>query len=93
MLFLQYVLAASEAIKKTAHWEVDVQIDFFHSKSGASRMTSGLFKGRTLVYSDLHHVVLRILPKYASEAGESAILVSSHIDTVFSAYASTSLFV
>uniref|UniRef100_A0A5B7BT72 Vacuolar membrane protease n=1 Tax=Davidia involucrata TaxID=16924 RepID=A0A5B7BT72_DAVIN len=84
-LALQYVLAASENIKKMAHWEVDVQVDFFHAQSGANRLVSGLFKGKTLVYSDLKHIILRILPKYASEAGENAILVSSHIDTVFSA--------
>ncbi|KAK3011593.1 hypothetical protein RJ639_011428, partial [Escallonia herrerae] len=82
---LQYVLAASEKIKKMAHWEVDVEVDFFHANSGANRLVSGLFKGKTLVYSDLNHIVLRILPKYASEAGDNAILVSSHIDTVFTA--------
>ncbi|XVE75361.1 hypothetical protein DITRI_Ditri12bG0088300 [Diplodiscus trichospermus] len=81
---LQYFLAASEKIKRTAHWEVDVEVDFFHVKSGASRLVSGMFVGRTLVYSDLHHIILRILPKYLPEAGENAILVSSHIDTVFS---------
>ncbi|KAA8539313.1 hypothetical protein F0562_026005 [Nyssa sinensis] len=84
-LALQYVLAASENIKKTAHWEVDVQVDFFHAQSGANCMVGGLFKGRTIVYSDLKHIILRILPKYASEVEENAILVSSHIDTVFSA--------
>ncbi|XP_058094474.1 uncharacterized protein LOC131240342 isoform X2 [Magnolia sinica] len=83
-LAVEYVLTASENIKKTAHWEVDVQLDFFHAKSGANRLFSGLFKGKTLVYSDLKHVVLRILPKYLPEAEENAILVSSHIDTVFS---------
>lgn len=82
---VQYVLTASEAIKKTAHWEVDVEIDFFHIKSGTNHLVSGLFNGKTLVYSDLHHVILRIMPKFAPEAGENAILVSSHIDTVFSA--------
>ncbi|EEF29630.1 ATP binding protein, putative [Ricinus communis] len=83
-LALQYVLEAAENIKKTAHWEVDVQVDLFHTKSGSNRLASGLFKGKTLVYSDLNHILLRILPKYASEAGENAILISSHIDTVFS---------
>ncbi|KAF8402754.1 hypothetical protein HHK36_010844 [Tetracentron sinense] len=83
-LALQYVLAASEKIKKIAHWEVDVQVDVFHAESGANRLVSGLFTGKTLVYSDLKHIVLRILPKYISEEGENAILVSSHIDTVFS---------
>ncbi|KAJ0101708.1 hypothetical protein Patl1_06096 [Pistacia atlantica] len=80
---LQYVLAEAENIKKTAHWEVDVEVDFFNAKSGANRLVSGVFKGRTLIYSDLNHVVVRITPKYASEAAENAILVSSHIDTVF----------
>ncbi|XP_060176435.1 uncharacterized protein LOC132606814 isoform X2 [Lycium barbarum] len=47
-------------------------------------MVGGLFKGKTLVYSDLNHIVLRISPKYAPEATENAVLVSSHIDTVFS---------
>lgn len=83
-LALQYVLAVSEKIKKMAHWEVDVQLDFFHAKTGANRLVSGLFTGKTLVYSDLNHIILRILPKHASEAEENAILVSSHIDTVFS---------
>ncbi|XP_022743916.1 uncharacterized protein LOC111294856 [Durio zibethinus] len=78
--------AASGKIKKTAHWEVDVEVDFFHVNSGASRLVSGMFVGRTLVYSDLNHIILRILPKYVPEAGESAILISSHIDTVFSTY-------
>lgn len=93
MFFLQYVLTASEAIKKTAHWEVDVEVDFFHVKSGTNHLVSGLFNGKTLVYSDLHHVVLRIMPKFAPESGENAILVSSHIDTVFSAYVSTYLII
>lgn len=83
---LQYVLTACETIKKTAHWEVDVEVDFFHVESGANRQVSGLFAGRSLVYSDLDHVVLRILPKYLSDAREETILVSSHIDTVFSTY-------
>ncbi|XP_031251917.1 endoplasmic reticulum metallopeptidase 1 [Pistacia vera] len=82
---VQYVLAEAENIKKTAHWEVDVEVDFFNAKSGANRLVSGVFKGRTLIYSDLKHVVVRFTPKYASEAAENAILVSSHIDTVFAA--------
>lgn len=78
--------AAAEIIKTTAHWEVDVEVDLFHAQSGANNMVGGLFKGKTLLYSDLNHIVLRIMPKYASEAGERAILVSSHIDTVFAGY-------
>lgn len=83
---LQYVLAACETIKKTAHWEVDVEVDLFHVESGTNHLSSGLFVGRSLVYSDLDHVVVRIMPKYTSEASEESILVSSHIDTVFSTY-------
>lgn len=83
---LQYVLTACENIKKTALWEVDVEVDLFHAKSGANHLRSGLFSGRTLVYSDLNHVVVRILPKYVSEARGQSILVSSHIDTVISTY-------
>jgi hypothetical protein len=79
-------LEACETIKKTAHWEVDVEVDLFHVESGSNRLVSGLFAGKSLVYSDLDHVVVRILPKYTSEAREESILVSSHIDTVFSTY-------
>ncbi|MCL7037503.1 hypothetical protein MKW94_024799 [Papaver nudicaule] len=83
-LALQYVLAETEKIKKSAHWEVEVQVDLFHVESGSNNdLKKGLFIGRTLVYSDLKHVVVRILPKYSSEAEENAILVSSHIDTVY----------
>ncbi|TKY51584.1 Endoplasmic reticulum metallopeptidase 1 [Spatholobus suberectus] len=81
---VQYVLTASQTIKKTAHWEVDVEVDFFHAESGANRLDSGLFVGKTPVYSDISHVVVRIAPKYVPEAREQSILVSSHIDTVFS---------
>jgi len=30
------VLQAIENIKETAHWEVDVELDLFHAKSGAN---------------------------------------------------------
>ncbi|AED92872.1 Zn-dependent exopeptidases superfamily protein [Arabidopsis thaliana] len=80
---LEYVLAEVEKVKETAHWEVDVNVDFFESKFGVNRLVGGLFKGKSLVYSDISHIVLRILPKYESDAGDNAILVSSHIDTVF----------
>lgn len=79
-------MAACQTIEKTAHWEVDVEVDFFHAESGANRLASGLFMGRTLAYSDLKHVVMRISPKYVDEARDQSILVSSHIDTVFSTY-------
>ncbi|KAK1261119.1 hypothetical protein QJS04_geneDACA002426 [Acorus gramineus] len=83
-LAVQYVLEAAEKIKKTAHWEVDVEVDLFRAEPGVNQLVGGLFKGKSLVYADLKHVVLRIVPKYLTEARENAILVSSHIDTVFS---------
>lgn len=79
---IQYVYAVAEKIKKTAHWEVDVQLELFHTDIGANRLSGGLFKGKTLLYSDLKHVLLRVTPKYLPEAEENLILVSSHIDTV-----------
>lgn len=88
-LFWQYVLAEVEKVKETAHFDVDVNVDFFESKSGVNRLVGGLFKGKSLVYSDISHIVVRVMPKYESEAGENAILVSSHIDTVFSTYVSS----
>ncbi|CAM0903764.1 unnamed protein product [Alopecurus aequalis] len=81
-LAVQYVYAEAEKIKKTAHWDVDVQLELFHTDIGANRIASGLFNGKTLLYSDLKHVILRIVPKYLPEAEENLILVSSHIDTV-----------
>ncbi|RLM65061.1 endoplasmic reticulum metallopeptidase 1 [Panicum miliaceum] len=78
----QYVYAVAEKIKTTAHWEVDVQLELFHTDIGANRLSKGLFKGKTLLYSDLKHVLLRVVPKYMPEAEENLILVSSHIDTV-----------
>ncbi|CAM8897743.1 unnamed protein product [Rhodiola kirilowii] len=80
---VEYVLSVAEDIKKSAHWEVDVQVDFFHSEPGANTLVSGLFVGKTLAYSDLSHIVLRIVPKHEPKAEDNAILISSHIDTVF----------
>jgi len=76
------VYAVAEKIKTTAQWEVDVQLELFHTDIGANRLSKGLFKGKTLLYSDLKHVLLRVVPKYMPEAEENLILVSSHIDTV-----------
>ncbi|KAL5216027.1 hypothetical protein ABZP36_007428 [Zizania latifolia] len=81
-LAVQYVYAVAEKIKKTAHWEVDVQLELFHTNIGANHLAGGLFNGKTLMYSDLKHVILRVVPKYLPEAEENLILVSSHIDTV-----------
>ena len=87
------MLKTAENIKKTAQGDVNVEVDLFHAKSGAHHPASD--KGKTLVYSDLNHVLLRILPKNASQRlqenqndeADYAILVSAHIDTVFSSYA------
>lgn len=81
---VKYVLSEAQRIEAMAHWDVEVEIDYFHSKPGANRLREGLFKGRTMTYGNLKHVVMRITPKYSSEAENNAILVSSHIDTVFS---------
>jgi len=81
---VKYVLSEAQRIEAMAHWDVEVEIDYFHSKPGANRLRGGLFKGRTMTYGNLKHVVMRITPKYSSEAENNAILVSSHIDTVFS---------
>ena len=78
------MLAEAEVIKKTAHWEVEVEVNSFVAKTGANQMKSGLFKGKTLMCSDLNHIVVRISPKYAADLVDNAVLVSSHIDTVFS---------
>eukprot|EP01018_Ginkgo_biloba_P031316 Gb_39788 [translate_table: standard] len=81
---VQYVLSEAQRIKAVAHWDVEVEVDYFHSKPGVNRLVGGLFKGKTLAYANLKHVVMRITPKYSSEAENNAILISSHIDTVFS---------
>ncbi|KAJ4850217.1 hypothetical protein Tsubulata_050850, partial [Turnera subulata] len=85
---LQCVLSAAEEIKETADPEVGVEVDVFRAESGANRLGSGAFEGKTLVYSDLTHIVLRVTPKnkyVSSEAAEdNAILVSAHVDTAFS---------
>ena len=90
---MQYVVTAAEIIKNTSYWEVDVEVEHFHVKSGANNLQGGLFNGRTVIFADLDHVIMRFSPKYAPEARENAILVSSHIDTVFSTYASSPILV
>lgn len=92
---LQYVWNVSEDIKKSAQEDVEVEVDFFSPESGLNRPATSRYEGKSLVYSDLHHVVLRISPKSVSSSSKedvaddnrSAILVSAHVDTVFSAYA------
>uniref|UniRef100_A0A803MY35 Uncharacterized protein n=1 Tax=Chenopodium quinoa TaxID=63459 RepID=A0A803MY35_CHEQI len=85
-LALKYVLLAAEKIKNTSHWEVDVEVEEFYVKEGANHLNGSLFVGKTLIYANLNHIILRITPKYESEAKENSVLVSSHIDTVYSTY-------
>ena len=75
-----------EEIQAEAPWDVDVDVDFFHSRPGASSLVGGLFKGKTLVYTNLKHVVVRVKPASVVGAEKNSILVSSHIDTVIFAY-------
>lgn len=72
-------------VRDTANSEVEVEVDYFHARPGATQLTGGLFKGKSLVYSGLKHVVVRLHPKYEDSALENAILISSHIDTVITA--------
>lgn len=72
-------------MQETANSEVEVEIDDFHAAAGVVQLQEGLFKGRSLVYSGLKHVVVRLHPKYDDSALENAILVSSHVDTVITA--------
>jgi acetylornithine deacetylase/succinyl-diaminopimelate desuccinylase-like protein len=83
---MQYVLSNVEEFQAEAPWDVDVEVDFFHAKPGVTSLVGGPFKGRSLVYTNLKHIVVRV--KSASVAGveKNSILVSSHIDTVISAY-------
>ncbi|CAO2839785.1 unnamed protein product [Amaranthus hypochondriacus] len=81
---LQYVQLTADKVRNNSHWEVDVEVEEFHVKAGANHMNGGLFFGKSLVYADLNHIILRISPRYESEAKMNSILISSHIDTVFS---------
>lgn len=80
-----YVLSKAEEIQAEAPWDVDVEVDFFHARPGVNHLVGGLFKGRSLVYANLKHVVVRVKPASVSGVEENAILVSSHIDSVISA--------
>lgn len=72
-------------IQETANLDVDVEVDRFQTAPGMIGMKAGVFKGRSLVYSGLEYVVVRVHPKYDDGALENAILVSSHVDTVITA--------
>lgn len=85
----QYVFRAAEKVRRTAPGDVEVELDLFQAKPGVN----GIFKEKSLVYSDLKHVLMRISPKKnksrllaAPDKEMDSILVSGHIDTVFSSY-------
>lgn len=82
---IAYVLSNAKDIQAESSWDVDVEVDFFHAKAGVNHLEGGLFKGKSLVYTNLKHVVVRVKPTFVPGAEENAILVSSHIDTVISA--------
>ena len=90
---MQYVLSNVEEIQAEAPWDVDVEVDFFHSRPGVSSLVGGIFKGKTLVYSNLKHVIVRVKPASVVGAEKNSILVSSHIDTVIFAYVIRYLFI
>lgn len=82
---VEYVLSKAEEVQAEAPWDVDVEVDFFHAKPGVTSLVGGLFEGKSLVYANLKHVVVRVKPASVSGAEKNSVLVSSHIDTVISA--------
>ncbi|XP_019198438.1 PREDICTED: endoplasmic reticulum metallopeptidase 1-like [Ipomoea nil] len=87
---LQYVLNAATTIKEEAYEDVNVEVECFHANTGVNTLSGGSYYGKTLVYSDMKHVLIRISSKSAASklrSGEedNAILVSAHVDTVFAA--------
>lgn len=81
----QHVLNEVVKIQDSSNQDTEVDVDYFHTRPGVNQLKGGLFKGKSLVYSGLKHVVVRVRPKYEDSALENAILVSSHIDTVITA--------
>lgn len=80
---VQYVLAQVRAVEAAAGPGVDVDVSQF-TATGFHRLQGGLFAGKTLIYSNLRSVAVRLSPKNALESAEqNALLVSSHVDTVF----------
>lgn len=82
---LEYVLSRAEEVQAEAPWDVDVEIDFFHAKPGVTNLAGGLFKGKSLIYANLKHIVVRVKPASVPGAEKNSLLVSSHIDTVITA--------
>nr|GMD32100.1 endoplasmic reticulum metallopeptidase 1 isoform X1 [Ipomoea batatas] len=87
---LEYVLKAATTIQEEAYGDVNVEVECFHANTGVNTLSGGSYYGKTLVYSDMKHVLIRISSKSAAtklRSGEedNAILVSAHVDTVFAA--------
>nr|GMD30212.1 endoplasmic reticulum metallopeptidase 1 isoform X1 [Ipomoea batatas] len=87
---MQYVLKAAKTIEEEAYGDVNVEVQCFHANTGVNTLSGGSYYGKTLVYSDMKHVLIRISSKSAAtklRSGEedNAILVSAHVDTVFAA--------
>ncbi|XP_024525642.1 endoplasmic reticulum metallopeptidase 1 isoform X1 [Selaginella moellendorffii] len=80
---LEYIVRVLEFIKSKANSRVFMEIERFRAKPGRNRLQGGLFKGKTLAYADLSHVLVRLSSKHSDDAEDNAILVSSHVDTVF----------
>nr|GMD30213.1 endoplasmic reticulum metallopeptidase 1-like [Ipomoea batatas] len=86
---IQYVLKAATTIQEEAYGDVNVEVECFHANTGVNTLSGGSYYGKTLVYSDMKHILIRISSKSAASklrSGEdNAILVSAHVDTVFAA--------
>ncbi|CAM6082858.1 unnamed protein product [Calypogeia fissa] len=79
---LMYVYSELMEIKEEADPYVDFEVDLFEPGPGLNRLVGGLFYGKSLVYANLRHLVVRISPSDFYKSKENAILISSHIDTV-----------
>nr|GLL34973.1 endoplasmic reticulum metallopeptidase 1-like [Ipomoea trifida] len=87
---LEYVLKAATTIQEEAYGDVNVEVECFHANTGVNTLSGGSYYGKTLVYSDMKHVLIRIssnsaATKLRSGEEDNAILVSAHVDTVFAA--------
>ncbi|KAL2653870.1 hypothetical protein R1flu_021998 [Riccia fluitans] len=78
----QYVYSELMQVKDEAHDYIDVEVEIFAPNAGVERLIGGLFFGKTLVYTNLKHIVVRVSPSDYVEAKDFSVLVSSHIDTV-----------
>jgi hypothetical protein len=69
-------------IKDVVYSFVDLEVELFEASPGVERLDGGLFYGKSLVYANLRHIVVRISPLDYAAAKENALLISTHIDTV-----------